>query len=157
MSYLKGKILLIFVLILAILALGAYVYFSNLPSPAQPTPIQIFNRPSSTPFTQIPFENLTQEQKKAYQDQADENYQKTEDEILRKYPWYLKLPLKDANYFVYFDPTTETFTAKLYPQRSSATSIDDQVNAMETNVIQRINELGSNSTSYKIDWKIIPE
>jgi hypothetical protein len=158
MNFLNGKILLLVILLLAILGILTYLQLSRRPDTTSPLPIPKMEQSSPTPTEPlIPFNQLTEEQKIQSQNKADEYYQKTEDDILKKYPWFLKLPLKDTNYFVYFDPTTETFTAKLYPQKASSSSIDEQVNSMKNIVTQKIATLGSGADKYKIDWVVIPE
>lgn len=159
MNFLSPKIVLIFVLLLAILAVSSFIYFSNKPSSSS-LPVQKMDTVSpspSPPPPAVPYEQLTQEQKNQYQSQSDEYYQKTQDKILRNYPWYFDLPLKDTNYFVDFDPSSEAFIAMLYPQKSSSVSLDEQVEEMKKIITQRINTLGSDTGKYKIEWKVIPE
>lgn len=173
MNFLSSKILLIAVIILAIIVLGSALFFSQSQKPAlSPLPvIQMGSTPpapvsyQATPIKPLPsfsppatpYDQLTQQQKEQYQTQSDEYYQTTQDKVLQSYPWYLNLPIKDTYYFVYFDPTSETFIAKLYPQKTSSTSLDEQVNTFKKSIIERINTLGSGAEKYKIEWRVIPE
>jgi len=176
MSFFSTKIVLIAVLFLTVLVLGSFVLFSRtnkptlLPLPVQqmasaspaPSSVPAYRKapvqplPSFSPPT-VPYEQLTQQQKEQYQTQADEYYQTTQDTILKNYPWYLKLPIQDTYYFVYFDPLTETFIAKLYPQKVFSVSVDKQTADLKKTVIEKINALGSDADKYKTDWKVIPE
>lgn len=173
MSYFSTKTVLIVVLSLAIIALGFYILLPKPGNPLPPLPIQQTTSSSPSPAgyhrkppvaplpsfspPAIPYEQLTQQQKEQYQSQADAYYQKTQDTILKNYPWYLKLPIEGTNYFVYFDPASETFIAKLYPQKSSTVSLDEQTNSLKKVVVAKINEFGTDAGSYKVEWKVIPE
>lgn len=172
MSSILVKILFIAVVILALIVTISAIFFpKSKPSPA-PLPILEIEKASPSPSTYhqtpvqplpsftpptIPYDQLTQQQKEQAQSKADEYYQKTQNQIIQNYPWYLKLPLQDNYYFVYFDVATETFIAKLYPQKSFSDSLDEQTTGLKKTVVEKIKELGSNAKQYKIDWRIIPE
>lgn len=171
MSFFSTKIVLILVISLAIFILGSFIFLSKPNKTIQtPPPVQQMTPVSPSPYRKppiqplpsfsppsVPYDQLTQQQKEQYQTQADEYYQNTQDTILKNYPWYLDLPIQDTYYFVYFDPPSETFIAKLYPQKTASTSLDEQVNSLQKTVTEKIKALGSNADKYKIDWQVIPE
>lgn len=175
MSFFSAKMVLIFILLLAILVFSSFIFFSK-PQKPTPTPLPVqqmsstapsptistYQKPSVQPLPSFsppsePYEQLTQQQKEQVQAQADEYYQKVQDTILKKYPWYLDMPIQDSYYFVYFDPDSETFIATLYPQKTFSASLDEQVADLKKVVVEKINALGSGAEKYKIDWRITPE
>lgn len=169
MSFLSPKIVLIFVLLLAIVVVGSLIFLPN--KPTSPTlPVQKMESPSPSPTHQapvlplpsfsppaVPYEQLTKQQKEQNQNKADEYYQKTQDAVLKNYPWYLNLPLQGSGYFVYFDPPSEHFKTSLYPRRDSSVSVEDQVSRLKDAVIKQIATLGPDTGRYVIDWEINPK
>ncbi|MBI2315443.1 hypothetical protein HYU93_05325 [Candidatus Daviesbacteria bacterium] len=144
--------LLIAALIIAILLLSLLTLLTKNQKEVQPPPVIIF-QPSPS-ISSLP---QTTDERIKLQLQADQKLGTQRDALLQKYPWYLKLPLQQTNYFVYFNTVTETFIAKLYPQKSSASSLDEQTNDLKNTVMKKIKELGANADSYEVAWKIIPE
>lgn len=156
------KTIFIIILVTAIIILSILFLLSSSKQKNQPgiQKVIIFSPPPTVTPSITPtgsYNQLTQQQKNDYQIQSDQNIQNIQNKILQQYPWYPRLPLQSTNYFVYFDPPSETFIVKLYPQKNSATPIDNQVSNLKTAVIQRINTLGSNAGKYKIDWRVTPE
>lgn len=91
------------------------------------------------------------------QTQADINVANMQEEILEQYPWYPKLPLQEKNYFVLFDLQKKVIRAKIYPQKSSAISIDDQVKSYQQEITERLKQLEVGTNKYSIEWFITPE
>ena len=110
--------------------------------------------PAPTPFpspTSILQESLQK------QTEADINVANMQEEVFRKYPWYLKLPLQEKNYFVLFDVDKKAFKAKIYPQRSSEIPIDEQVESYKAEILEKFKTLEIDTSIYPIEWVIIPE
>ena len=139
--------LLIFFIIL--MQLGS----NQLPT-VSPPPI-----PTSTPFIPAtpPPAASNQNIQLQRQTQADINYINAQNQVLSDYPWYNDLPLQADNYFVLFDLSTKSLRAKIYPQRSSSTSVDDQVKLYTAEILEKLKQVGIDTTLYKIDWSINPE
>lgn len=120
----------------------------------KPAPIIQFQPSPSIPQST---NNLSSEDKIKLQLEADKKIAGEREALLQKYPWFLTLPWQETNYFVYFNPPSETFIAKLYPQKTSPISLDEQTNNLKAIVIEKINQLGTDAGSYKVEWKVIPE
>ncbi|MCL4366753.1 Ig-like domain-containing protein [Patescibacteria group bacterium] len=102
-------------------------------------------------FSTTAFNQLTPEQQTQAQQQADQNVANQRNDLLQKYPWFLKLPIQKLNYFVYFDPTTEEFTAKIYTNNTQVSSAD-----LQKQVLIELQTLGIDTNKYKINWEINP-
>ena len=123
----------------------------------KPIPVVQFQPSSSIPRSSTSTDNLSSEDKTKLQLKADRKLATEREILLQKYPWFLNLPFQKAGYFVYFDSLSETFIAKLYPQKTSSIPLDEQINSLKKTVTGQINALGSDTGKYKIDWKVIPE
>ncbi|KKQ08503.1 MAG: hypothetical protein US28_C0007G0057 [Candidatus Daviesbacteria bacterium GW2011_GWA1_36_8] len=88
---------------------------------------------------------------------ADRNYAEGIKEIDATYPWLNKLPIQATNYFVSFDTNTKKFTAKLYPQTNSSTSIEAQNEQFKKEVLDKLGALEIPYTQYTIDYISTPE
>lgn len=143
-------LLLLGLLFLLILLLIIYLSSNINKAKIKPTPV-----PTPVVFSPSPSPSLENELER--QTQADINVANLQEEVFKKYPWYLKLPLQEPNYFVYFDASKNTFFASIYPQKSSSISIDDQVKSYQEEILKRLTQLGIDTSLYKIDWEIKPE
>ena len=110
--------------------------------------------PPSPAFAQEPSEFEIQTQR---QTEADYNWAQMQEEVFRKYPWYLDLPLQERNYFVFFESSKNSFNAEIYPQKSSSTSIDDQVVSYQEKISEELRRLNVDTSVHPIEWVITPE
>jgi hypothetical protein len=91
------------------------------------------------------------------QGQADYNYAQAQNAFYKAYPWYDQIPPKNSNYFIGFDSSTKSFFVELYPKATSSSSLQDQTAQLKNSVLQALQSIGVNTSSYKIDWTIVPQ
>lgn len=109
---------------------------------------------SPTPTLPVTHQEFTPEQleKIEAQNKVDEQVEVKEREIKTKYPWYISLPLRGDDHFVYFDTNTETFVALLYPHQG------DDVEVLKGYVVGQLKEVNKIPIEeYTIEWKITYE
>lgn len=99
-------------------------------------------------FTTSPLENLSYEDQIKLQAEADKNFGKEQEEVLRKYPWYLKLPLLTERYFVYFNLEKEAFVGKPYAKGDQSA-----VEPLKQEVISALEGLEIDIFPYQIIWE----
>lgn len=159
MNILRPKFIIIIALLLLILATIAFLKFKSFKQQGakDSSSIPVYQRISPKPFPSTPYEQLPSEEKLKLQTEADINYSELQNKILNEFPWYNDLPLQESNYFVFFDLGNKTFKGKIYPQKSSAILVDDQVNAYKQEILGKLKQLNIDTTLYKVDWIIIPE
>ncbi|HSW47788.1 MAG TPA: hypothetical protein VLG67_01795 [Candidatus Saccharimonadales bacterium] len=116
--------------------------------------------PSNRLVTTVPKTSptpLNQEEQIRRQTKMDEETAKKENELYSSYPWYDKLPLKNTDYFVYFDTTKKSFVGLLYPDNSSPNLTISQTVTMKAEIRKSLTDLGINITKYGFEWVIKPE
>ena len=91
------------------------------------------------------------------QGQADYQYNKAINDFYSSHPWYNKIPPKNNDYFIGYDASTSSFFVELYPKTTSGVSVNDQVARLKNEVIQTLNLIGVDTSSYKIDWLVYPQ
>jgi hypothetical protein len=91
---------------------------------------------------------LTEAEQIERQKKADENYGKWAEEVDRNYPWLQKLPLKDPNYFVYFDIDKNSFYGVLYVEAN-----DSRVSSLKSTIEQRLTSLDIPFRNYQFVWE----
>ncbi len=131
----------IFIMMVILMLLLFYLY---LISREKPRYIPIISTPTPIPFglTPTPID----------QTQADQQYTVWNDTILKKYPWFNKLPVQENDYFVYFDPAIEKVIATIYI--SSPNIETKNVEQMKNIVIDHLRQVDPNILKYNIEWKI---
>lgn len=112
---------------------------------------------SSWVFTTASKTKLSEKEQISLQAEADKNFGDWQKSINEKYPWRDKLPIQASNYYVYFDMDQEKFIAKLYPQKNSSKSIDNQVSEFKVEISQKISSIDSAVMKYGIIYEIKPE
>lgn len=151
----KTILLLLGLLLILLLILYITSNFRKTPltsSPPLPTPVAFSPSPSPTLFTPTTVEEELQQQTV-----ADTNYTEAQNKILREYPWYNSLPLQAENYFVLFDLDKKSFRARIYPQKSSVTPIDNQVQNYKQEILEQLQQINIDMARYQIEWLIFPE
>lgn len=91
------------------------------------------------------------------QGQDDAKFSQSQADFLNSHPWYDNLPPENDQYYINFDASKNDFFVLLYPKKQSSLSIDSQVAQLKTNVINELKSLGVNTSSYAIEWTIIPQ
>lgn len=160
MNLLNPKIVILIILLLLIFAVLVFlkIQLPNQGGNRQPSSdIKVFNRTTPSPTPLIPYEQLPRDEKMRLQTISDDNYAKTQDAILKLYPWYNTLPIKAQNYFVYFETDKKQFTALLYPQKSSATSIEVQVEEFKKGITGQLKNIDPKTLDLPINWEVKPE
>jgi hypothetical protein len=108
-----------------------------------PAPTVIQTNPTASPIT--------------LQGQVDYNYNQQVSAFYKTYPWYDQIPPRNKNYFIGFDSSTKSFFVELYPRTNSSLSISDQVSQLKNVVLRTLQAIGVKTSSYKIDWVVIPQ
>jgi len=108
---------------------------------------------SSWSFQTIPVESVSIEDQERSQGLADEEYNKEQAQIDKRYPWLDKLPLQTDSFYVYFDIKKKGFVAKLYPKDSST----KEVTQLKAQVFDSLNTLDLPVHNYPFFWEITPE
>ncbi len=154
----KKNYLIVGMIILIVIAF-IYLLFSSQENQNiyKPAPVIQFQLPSPTPQASVSSENLSPASNIELQLKGDQQFAEEKKTILQKYPWFLTLPFQENGYFVYFDIHSETFVGKLYPQKTSTISLDEQINSLKNTVTEKISALGPDTGKYKIEWNITPE
>lgn len=157
MNLLKPRFIIIALLLLAIIIVLIYLKTRSVAEKAVPSAeIPVFKQTAS-PTPQIPYEQLPQDEKMRLQTVSDNNNSTAQDAVLKLYPWYNNFPIKAQNYFVYFDLNQKHFIALLYPQKSSSTSIEDQVASFKKEITDRLRVIDEKTLELQIDWEVKPE
>lgn len=71
-----------------------------------------------------------------------------------KYPWLEHLPLQTSEFYVDFETSDETFNAQIYLKEESTLTPDEQADALQGEIKQRLTDLGIDLKQYNIDWEI---
>lgn len=118
--------------------------------------LSLYNRKYSWSFSTVSELPLSTAEQIKIQGKADLLYSQQLEDFNQKYPWYNEIPSSNDKYFIIFDGSINTFYIELYPKKSAATSIDKQVGELKKLSLGILKNLGVNTNSYKIVWKIIP-
>lgn len=87
---------------------------------------------------------------------GDQNFNNAYQQIYKDYPWYDKLPITTNQYFIYFDPNSKKFVAKIYIDSKSNISQDDQLSTAKQNIQDSLKKIaGSDVDKYGIEWMTI--
>lgn len=91
----------------------------------------------------------------AAQQKTDQEYSDWQESTRTNYPWIKVLPLYGDKYFLYFDISKKVFVGKIYP------GVTDNIDQIKTQITTELNDKlkGENidSSSFKYEWKIIPQ
>jgi hypothetical protein len=90
------------------------------------------------------------------QGQSDLKFAQSQEEFLKSHPWYDNLPPENDQYFINYDDTKNDFFVNLYPKINSSSTEGAQVSQFKKTVLQVLQSLGVNTSSYQIEWIIIP-
>lgn len=115
------------------------------------------DKPYSFKFTTLPIEKTSTEDQAKIQSKADKENADYWKSVNSQYPWYNKLPLQSANYYVYFDLNKYMFIAKLYPQKSSSIPTDAQVEFMKTEILSKLQQIGVDTKTAPIEYDVKEE
>lgn len=109
---------------------------------------------ASWTFTTASFNDSSSSDQEKLEEIRSQNVVKAENEFFQKYPWYNNLPLESENYFVYLDTEKGILVGLIYPDPSSSTPIDTQVNSMKQEITNRLNSVGINTTQNPMTWEV---
>lgn len=90
------------------------------------------------------------------QGSLDNEYNNALENFYKLYPWYNKLPPKNNDFSIIFDPQTKKFLIELYPQTSSGASVSEQTNELKTTVLKTLGDIGVDVSNYSFNWTIVP-
>lgn len=152
---------LIIALVIAIFLLSIIVlasrFFSQGKSQASPLPIQTApSKPPTPPASSSPKKDIAPPDQMKIQSEADQDFAEKTKQMNDAYPWLNKLPIQAQNYYVYFDVDVDQkqFIAKLYPNSSSATPVDQQIEAMKREIESKLKSSIPDYNNYQIKWDI---
>lgn len=155
---------LIIALIAAVILLSAISFLSHFFNTGKPQtiPLPILTAPSASPASSYtPSSNSNNDIAPAeqieIQSKADQDFAEKTKQMNDAYPWLSRLPIQTQNYYVYFDVSEKQFIAKLYPNSSSATPIDQQVETMKNEIKSKLQNLIPDYIKYNIRWDVKPE
>lgn len=142
---------LIISLIILIFIIGTVLVFNSATKPPSPSPsVQPSPRPSSLgtipnpSISPLPAPTSSAEIAK-YQSETDRIYAEQLQKQDERYPWLEQMPLQTNNYFVAFDPSTDTFLAEIYNK--------SQKQQLQQEILQRLKSLNIDVAKYKIVWE----
>lgn len=87
----------------------------------------------------------------ANQGQTDKNFSNQINRVYTSFPWYEKLPITTDNYFLYFDPDSKRFVAKIYDASNQLGS--NELAGIENKIRQTVSGFGEDAQKYPIDFK----
>lgn len=91
----------------------------------------------------------------ASQQKTDQEYSQWQESTRTNYPWIKVLPLYGDKYFLYFDISKKVFVGKIY------SAVSDNVEQIKTQIKADLQAKlageNINSSSFKYEWKIIPQ
>lgn len=119
--------------------------------------VNLGNETYSWEFQTTIAENTSPEDQNKAQEGADQNFAKWNQDLQDNYPWIDKLPIQETNYFVYFDTDKKQFIGKLYPQKNSNTSIENQTAQFKSEIQTKLKNLGVSIENYQFEWIVKPE
>ncbi|TSC87838.1 MAG: hypothetical protein G01um10147_341 [Microgenomates group bacterium Gr01-1014_7] len=143
----KAEIIITTITILLVLIVGVSIIYFGVRKPSlepKPGPIQVFT-PSPKPSIIIPQglegEKLNQEE-----------YGQTREEFIKSKPWVLKLPIKAGNYFISYNPETDTLIVELYYLTSSSIPKEQQLTQAKEESLNAMKSAGIDSNTQKIEY-----
>lgn len=149
----KGEIaLIITVILLCLIILFSFILLSGRkPTPKSTLPpIQIFTQsPKPSNFPSASFSTSKEYVKEKI---SQGNYLEAREEYLKSHPWALKMPLKSDNYFITFNPETETFEVELYFQVNTNILSETQLTQAKQDALQAMREVGIDIDKQKINY-----
>lgn len=93
---------------------------------------------------------------KPNQGTLDDEFNNALGNFYKVYPWYTKLPPKNSDFSVIFDPQKKEFLAEIYPKTSSSLTIDEQTSQLKNTVLETLKNLGVDLSKYKASWTVSP-
>lgn len=147
----KKKFFIFGALVLILLVFMSFVL------PKQPKPLPYPNLTTPTPLVISPNPTSVANQEMKVQEKLDQQTGKDIQDVNTNYPWYKNLPLQTASYYVDFDTLKKVFLVDIYPSQASSLSVNDQINNLKTAVLNQMQGLGIDTSSYQIVWSITPE
>lgn len=144
----KTEIILIAVVVILFLTVisSAILLRERKPTTVSPPPIQVFSPSPKPPSSPSISENLEEERIK------QENYAKAREEFFQTHPWALKIPLKSDNYFISYNPETDTLLVELYYLSEEEFSKEQQLAQARQDALQAMTEAGIDTSKQKIDY-----
>ncbi len=107
-------------------------------------------------FTTSSLGNISLPDQERAQTEADLNFAKNAEDIIRDYPWREKLPLQTEDYFVYFDIEKKVFIGKIYLRSEPADSAENKIGLLKKQILASLEVLGVDLSRYRFIWKTIP-
>ncbi len=86
------------------------------------------------------------------QGESDRAYAEEEKKLIQDHPWFNYLPLSTDKYFLFYDPTRDTFGVDLYLSPSSS---PEEINKLKSEVYDYLTSIGVSSKTSKFSWSFI--
>lgn len=143
-------IIILIVSFLVVIVLGSAIFLpgSKTEITQPPVPIQTFSpspSPTKAPPISIPPELESEKIKQ-------ENYAKTKEEFILSKPWVLRLPLKSTNYFISYDPASDTVIAELYYLENNALTQEQQLSIARQTALNAMVLSGIDTNKQKVEY-----
>lgn len=82
-----------------------------------------------------------------------ENYAKARQEFFENKPWALKIPLKADNYFISYNPNTDTIVIDLYYSESSSVDKSQQLSQAKQAALNAMKAAGIDTNKQSIEYR----
>lgn len=86
------------------------------------------------------------------QGESDKAYAETEKKLIQDHPWFNYLPLSTDKYFLFYNPTNDTFGADLYLNPNSPAG---EINSVKQGALDYLSAIGVNVSGAKFSWSFI--
>lgn len=86
------------------------------------------------------------------QGKSDQYFAEKEKVFFSTHPWYNELPLSTDKYFLFYNPTNDTFGADLYLPPSSSS---DEINKLKNEIYDYLTSVGVNTKTSRFSWSFI--
>lgn len=86
------------------------------------------------------------------QGKSDQYFADLEKKFAFEHPWYDKLPLSTDKYFLFYNPTNDTFGIDLYLDPKSSAS---EINGVKKEVLDYLSLIGVRVSGAKFSWGFI--
>ncbi len=136
------------VILLTLLTVFSVLFFSGQKKEIQtpPPPIPVFvPSPSTAPYTNIPKELEVERQKQ-------ENYAEDREAFFKSKPWFFSLPLQSTNYFVSYNPETDTLIVELYYLNANDLDKSQQISQAKNAALNAMILAGIDINKQKIEY-----
>lgn len=141
----------IFIITITMFFLVLLLWLSLFSSQKKSIPLPVINSvPSPTTVIYPPASVIINEEMKK-EKVAEENYANDRKQFLEEKPWVLKLPLKSEQYFISYNPETDTILATIY-YKDDLLDKNQQLEIAKQNAKEAVVKIGIDLNNQKITF-----